>query len=179
MYHSLDLGCASSGGSAGLSSGFPSTSIPSGTTNLLLWTEAMDDAVWAKFVVTVTPDSAANPSPPGDGSSTADLCAWGGSSRRLSQTTGITAATGTGSQLVTASGSWTRVTKTVAFDVGQYTASVYTQSVTGAGSVSLFLDVSGGFIRASLLSNNVVSFNVWGWQLETGAVATDYVPRTA
>lgn len=169
----LDVGAkrAASGGGGG-----------GGTSNLLLWTEAIDNAVWQKNLVTVTPDFAANPNPPGDGSSTADACAFGGANRFMAQAIATTTAGASNSQAINpVPATWTRISVSTTFDVGTYTASVYVQLVSGLGSLKLVLDGNGagGTIRAQLITQTAaVVALVWGWQLETGGTATGYVPRT-
>lgn len=151
--------------------------------NQLLWTEAMDNAAWTKTTfLTVTADLAPNPSPPGDGSSTADQCAYANFSRRLSQTTTLACS---GAELAMTNinpvpASWTRFNATATFTgLGDLVASVYVQFISGLGSLRLDIDVVGGFIRCSLLSvGGAVAANVWGWQLESGATPTAYSPRT-
>jgi hypothetical protein len=149
--------------------------------NLLLWTEHLDNAAWGKVVVTVSPDAAANPNPPGDGSSSADQCSFASGNRRIEQVTGLaTAGASNLTNINPVPGSWTRYSVSTTFpDIGALTASVYVQHVSNSGTLRLGLDNSGGFVRTYLLSvTNAVAVNVWGWQLETGASATAYQPRT-
>lgn len=139
----------------------------------------MDDAVWTKVVVTVTPDDAASPNPPGDGSSTADLCSWGGSNRTLLQASSVVGAAGSYSTTFTPAVSWNRETLTGSIDGADYTASVYIQDQGATGNqLRLFLEVSGGVIRVRLFSvGGSVAAHVWGWQLEQSASATAYQKR--
>lgn len=151
---------------------------PGGASNLLLWTEAMDNAVWSKNA-SVTPDASANPSPPGDGSSTADLCTFVAANRFILQSSGIPATSGSAVLNITPTGTWTRYVRDTVFDVGTYTVSVYVQGVSGLGTLRLVLDVAGGVIEAKITAIAAASVaNIWGWQLETGGSATGYVPRT-
>lgn len=165
----LDVGAqrAASGGGGG-----------GGTSNLLLWTEALDNAAWSKNIG-VTPDASANPFPPGDGTSTADLCTFVAANRFILQSSGIVAASGGAVLNITPTGTWTRYVRDTVFDVGTYTLSVYVQGVSGLGTLRLTLDVAGGVIEAKITATGAASVaNIWGWQLETGGTATGYVPRT-
>lgn len=148
--------------------------------NLLLWTEAMDNAAWAKTGVSVTADLANNPNPPGDGSATADACDFTASGRILRQVTSLAASTGSSvADIDPVPAGWTRFSTTATFDIGQMTVSVYVQHVSNVGTLRLFLNIIGGFVSASLISqDDAVVANVWGWQLEAGASATAYTPRT-
>lgn len=139
----------------------------------------MDNAAWTKVVVTVTPNDAASPNPPGDGSSTADLCSWGGANRTLSQTTTIAATAGSGAMSFLPAATWNRETATVAIDGTSYTLSVYVQDLGATGNqLRLFVDVAGGFIRVRLVSlDGTSAAHVWGWQLEQSATATAYQKR--
>lgn len=139
----------------------------------------MDDAVWTKVVVTVTPDDAASPNPPGDGSSTADLCFWSGANRTLAQTTTVAATAGSGATSFLPAATWNRESVTVVIDGASYTASVYVQDQGATGNqLRLFVDVSGGFIRVRLVSlDGSSAAHVWGWQLEQSASATAYQKR--
>lgn len=149
--------------------------------NLLTWTEELDNAVWSKNVVTVTADDAANPSPPGDGSTTADLCSWGGATRHILQNTAIaTAGLASFSTTFAPPAVWERKSVTGTIDGTNYTASVYVQDQSVSGnSLRLFLEDPTGVIRVRLLSiGGALAAHVWGFQLEVGSSPTTYVPRT-
>lgn len=168
----------------GLSLGVPHAASSGPASNLLLWTEALDNAVWTKgAAVTITADAASNPAPPGDGSITADLVTFGGANRFLKEASAIATVDGGASGTLNINPvplAWTRFQISCTFsDVGSYVASVYVLLSAGAGTLRLSLNGSGGFVTVTLTSiTAAVSAYVWGWQLETGALATGYVPRT-
>lgn len=142
----------------------------------------MDNAAWTKSVVTVTPDALANPSPPGDGTLTADSCAWGGATRALRQltslaVTGLSAGGLTINPAVDAVG-WTRFSVTQAVDGVNYCLSLYLIYVSGAGKLTLSMFNLSGAVRVNLVADNAVTCGVWGWQLEVGSSPSTYVPRT-
>lgn len=141
----------------------------------------MDNAAWTKIAVTITPDNIANPSPPGDGSATADLCAFSGANRTLSQTTTIPATTGPGTSTdFTPAVTFNREFHTAAIDGVNYVVSVYVQDQGALGNtLRLSIQVVGGFIQARVVSSGgSVSAHIWGWQLELGTVPSAYIPRT-
>lgn len=142
----------------------------------------MDNAAWVKSSVTVSADAAPNPTPPGDGASTADQCSFTGANRRLEEVTSLAATSGTTAEteISPVPGEWTRFEVTNNFPgVGDVVCSVYVQHVSNVGTLVLGLRQFGGFVRAYLLSvDAAVAVNIWGWQLEAGTAATDYTPRT-
>ena len=151
------------------------------TGNQLLWTEDLTNAVWVKAAITITADATANPNPPGDGSTTADLAAWSAASRNLQQATAISAISGGGSATFLPSWAiWTRQEVTAVIDGVDWVASVYVMDQAGMGNnLRLFLEVALGVIRVRLTSLvGPVGAYVWGWQLETGTTAGSYTPRT-
>lgn len=145
--------------------------------NLLRWTEEFDDVVWVKSGVSVTADDTAAP----DSSVTADKLSLDqdGVILQLSETA-ATAGSTLAAFFVT--DSWSRYEATTTFDGNPYVFSIYLKALVGESmNVTAILGVSSGMIRVILSDNDSLgpfSIYSWGAQLETGAVATEYVHRT-
>lgn len=146
--------------------------------NLLRWTEALDNAAWTKGTgVSVLADQLSEPV---NGAATADEVLYVLGNRNLSQLTTIVATVGTATAIITPSVLWGRSTLSATFDTGAYTLSFYMQrGPTNLGQIRLVLEVVGGFVnvRASSFAGSVDAY-MTDWQLETGSVATVYQPRT-
>lgn len=143
--------------------------------NLLLWTEALDNAAWTTSAgsVAVTANAAAAPAE----TITAESLEFSPNAR-FGQTSSVAATAGafafhTYDTVVT----WVRASVTGTFDGVAYTFSIY---LWGAGFVvQLRLERVGGFLRCSLSdAGDEAIVLAWGAQLEVGGVATPYVPRT-
>lgn len=149
----------------------PQALIEPAATNLLTYSDQFDNAAWTKTLVTVTANYAVAP----DGTATADRVVFSGAAGSLSQATGLVVGT-------TCSGS------------------VYVKGVLGetiavsAGGVDQIFIFNGSWQQ--LKAQNKVSVNanfnvntsngvtardfvVWGAQMESGKVATSYIPTTA
>jgi hypothetical protein len=158
--------------------GCPSLLVEPAATNLLLRSEEFDDASWAKTNTTITANTTISP----DGSQNADTMDVVDGNSRITQTLSLGAGTYTISAYVrvlstttagqlrfapvvdgsnvnsffTATSGWQRFTQT-------FTA------VSGVTSVAL-RGAAGGFVG---------TIAVYGFQLETGSVATSYIPTTS
>lgn len=138
-------------------------------TNLCLYSEQFDNAIWSKTTTTVTANSTVAP----DGNTTADSLTATGTNSGVLQS--ITAANST------------------------YTYSIWVKRLTGSGAISLTIDGSTytsitpttAFTRFTLtgsLANPTIgvriatsgdSIAVWGAQLEASATFTSYYPSVA
>jgi hypothetical protein len=146
--------------------------------NFLLWTEALDNPAWTKGPsVSIVPDQLAEPA---NGAMTADEALFASANRNLSQLTSIAATSGSASRIDTPPVNWSRTVLTAAFDIGTYTLSFYMQrGPTNIGQVRTFLEVAGGFVQVRVQSfGGAVDAYMTDWQLEAGATASSYVPRT-
>ena len=136
-------------------------------TNLVLYSEQFDNAAWVKTDCTVTPNTTANPI---NGALTADTVVFNGANDQISQT----------------------------FNVSNHTFSVYVKGTAGetivvgfgAGAATLHT-LTGDFDRVSATGSSAFfvyigtfagatarTINVFGAQLETGDIATDYLATT-
>lgn len=138
--------------------------------NLLLFTEQLDNAVWTKASVTVTADAATDPL----GGATADRIVGSSIASTVTQASSVSAASGSGAQVYALTTSWVRYSVTATFDVGQYTFSCWLKEASGGGSdYSLLLLVSGGKITVRLRDGgDGVTLHAWGAKLESGATPT-------
>ncbi len=146
--------------------------------NLLLWSEACDNAAWAKTATTIFADNALDP---GGINATADLVQFTLGTGAIRQTTSVAAASGAGANLGifdVASDVLTRYEISAVFDGVAYTYSAYLQSNEVGVGGRIRIDRSGGFIRCSFEDvGDAAAFWVAWQQLEVGATATVYVKR--
>lgn len=160
---------------AGIGGGAPAP-VSDVNPNLFLWTEEMQQAVWAiTGDVTVTPDVGEDPNE----EMTADQVAFG-TGGLIAQLSSVAATTGAPmSKLLTPTAALSRYSQAGTFDGTVYVVSVYVwdPAETGLG-ISLRLFRSGGFITGGLqdIFGDEPVLRVWGWKLETPAI-TDYVKR--
>lgn len=138
-----------------------------------------DNEVWVKTSVVIVADSATDPNE----GSTADVAtvSLGGTIVQTSETVvGAGAPASSGKNITDA---WGRYTVTGTYGGIQHTGSVYMKSVAPTGTINIRLTraVGTGLIVFSILDSQglgPLGVAVWGAQLEVGASATDYVPRT-
>lgn len=146
------------------SSGFI-TATPA-STNLILYTEAFDNAAWVKATTTVAANSTAAP----DGTPTADTLTASGINATTRQTFTATAVpytfsvylmrkTGTGNVDITVDGT-TYVTQTITSEWARYSTTL--TPAAGSKTAGIRLAVSGDEVY------------VWGAQLELGSSASTY-----
>lgn len=144
--------------------------------NLLLWSEALDDATWTKTSCSVTPQAAVDPG----GMNTAEAMISAAPGAALRQVTTTAAAAGAAVTAVLAFGfSYARGSVTGTFDGEVYTFSIYARD-TGVAlepAVTLRIDRSGGFLRCSIEDPVGDGEYLLAWaQLQVGAM-TAYSPR--
>lgn len=177
--------------------------IEAASTNLLLYSEQLDNAAWTKTAVTVTANAAVSP----DGSATADkiIATAANTLHQITQAKTVIAGNMTASFYVKAA-EYTQIWMFVYLD-GSFKALVYASALDGAGYIS---GVSGAFtskltkylngwfrvelsgpitagsfeIRiqpndSSFLGDGVKGMYVWGVQVEQTAAATSYMPSVA
>lgn len=157
----------------GLGVGIGSQSAPpaggSSNPNLLLFPEAIDNAVWVKTAATVTPNTG-DPTHPN-----ADQVAFGASGS-VAQTSTTGATTGaTASTSFTLAGVWERQSVTGTFDGVPYTFSAEFLGL-GGEDIGLLILRSGAFLKvvfedASDLAPTVLA---WGAKLEQAASFSGY-----
>ena len=156
--------------------GSPVVDEPGENPNLLLWTEALDNAVWTKSAgVTVAANVAADPvSAP-----TADRVTSPALNGSVSQVSLTAAATGSAVTLdYTLTTSWSRQEATGTFDGLPFTFSCYLKAGDAGSDVRLQLDRSGGFLRVQVIDRaDGVVVLAWGAQLEQAASASAYRAR--
>lgn len=164
-----------------------------GTRNLLIYTEQIDNAAWAKFNSTVTANSSTAP----DGTTTADKLIPDTTSNqhRIDQVTTISAATYTFSVYAKADG-YNQVYLRIGFSPAAYFSLVDGSITLLSGGTATALNVGNGWWRFSLtgasLANSTIRINaavsdsitfagngtsgvlIWGSQLELGSAATAY-----
>lgn len=144
--------------------------------NLLRWTEQFDNPVWVASGVTVTPDAVA---PPPD-TSRADRLVFAADSQisQLSQTAVATGVGGLSAPAITTG--WQRFEKAAVFDGDSYTFSIFMMGAVGGEPVSIGIVRTSGVLQALLFENASVGATIFvsGAQIELGATAGDYFPRT-
>lgn len=138
--------------------------------NLLLKSEAFNDAAWTKSSATVTANATTDPL----GGTTADEVAFSTGSGSVAQTTTIAAASGGVSGVQTPTSTWQRFSVTATLDVGTYTFSAWLLDPSdNAFGVRMRIDVSGGFVRCAFTDvGDLADVFAWGAKLETGASVT-------
>lgn len=143
--------------------------------NLLLWSEAFDNAVWVATSATVTANATNDP----DGFPTADGAVFTAGAGALAQTSQTAATSGsTASLVITLPGAWTRRELTGTFDGLAYTFSAWFLDNGSGADVLLRIQRSGGFLVTRIADvGGGASFFAWGAQLEQAAAATAYVKR--
>ena len=164
MPSTLDLGIAVA---RGLSAAQPLAE------NLLRWTDAFDNAVWAYSSASVAAGSGS------DGSDRVTNASISGAVRQASQTAAASGAAATAN--IETSAVWVRNHVTGFFDGQAYVFSIEVKDATGGGipALRLRLDISGGFLRCSIEDRgDEAIYDVRRAQLETGAAPSTYVPRT-
>lgn len=150
------------------------TSPPPTNTNLLLWTEELDNAVYVKTGATIEADygDATYPS--------ADQITFGPSGTVRQTSTTPAAAGDAVTALVTCDTTWERREVTGTFDGLPYVFHLDTIDRSGGGvpQVQLRIDRSGGFLRISVedLGDEAI-VGIARLQLEQSALATSYQQR--
>lgn len=156
--------------------GSPVVEEPGANPNLLLWTEAFDNAVWTATSAAIVADAVADPFAVLTAETVTNSA--GGALRQISGTASTTGAAATA--LVDTGGEWIRRSVSGTFDSLSYTFSVYLRDGTGGGipSLRLRLDRSGGFLRCSIEdAGDEAIYHAWGAQLEQAASASTYQKR--
>lgn len=147
--------------------------IASGPKNLLLWTEAFDNAPWTASNCSVVPNAATDPLGGVTAETATNLSAAGALFQVSTTTAGTGAAT---SEDVGVSAIWARRSVTGSFDSKPYVFSLYLKNP--AGELRLTLDRSGGFLRCLIRDiGDETVYDVWGAQLEQSASPTEYEKR--
>lgn len=167
----IGVGLSAGLGGAAQGGGAPASPNP----NLLLWSEALDNAAWTKAGAMVNANTALDP---GGVESTADeiVFAASGSVRQVTTTPALAGDPVFVSASPTAE--WGRFSISGTFDEAVYVFSVYIRDPSASASVTLRIDRSGGFLRCSLIEGLAEGFSVlvaWA-KLETPDLTT-YVKR--
>jgi hypothetical protein len=158
------------GAGLGSPSSTGSAPAPAINPNLLTKTEQFDNAAWVKTGASVIANGITDPLM----GASADTISFSSTSGTIAETSATAAGSGIGSAARVPLAAWTRYSVTAILDVGTYTFSIWMRD-PGANdySVTLRIDVSGGFIRCTLRdTGDLASFYAWGAKLETGASAT-------
>lgn len=160
----IGVGCGIGTGSAGAKSPNP---------NMLLWTEALDNAAWVKSSVAVSSDSASSPI----STMTAETLTYtAGGLVRESATTASPPPGTFVDNLASVTTSWQRFSVTDSLGATTFTFSIYLKASV-ACHVTMRLRGLGGTIQCFLsdLDSSAPVFFAWGAQLESGPTPTTYV----
>lgn len=138
--------------------------------NLLLWSEALDNAAWTKTACTIVPDQ--------DG--TADELASTGATCALRQVTNTASTSGAAVTAVVGPhpAGYVNDSLTGTFDGLPYTLTMRSKDAGGGESVTLRIDRSGGFLRASVEDpSGAADILIAFLQLEQAGAFTTYHRR--
>jgi hypothetical protein len=152
-------------------------------TNLLLWSEQLDNAAWAKVLAaTVTANSDTAP----DGTTTADTINFNATDgNRIEQTSSVVALNG----ITYAFGVWLKGSGTINLNVGtssgvggQTEPNITLTSVWTRYTAAFTANSPTGNVRALIIwrsGNTATAVKAWGAQLELGSAPSSYIATTS
>lgn len=154
---------------------FDDAGAPAGNPNFLLFSEALDNAVWVPSGgLTVAANIALDP----NGAMTAEQLESPALNAALAQTSTVAATTGAAVFFdYTLTASWSRQQIPGVFDGVAYTFSIHLMGGDQT-PMRIQLDRAGGFLRCSIIDRtDAMVIKAWGAQLEQAASASAYVRR--
>ena len=147
--------------------GVPMILVEPSATNLLPYSEDFSNAAWAKSNVTLTADYGIAP----DGTNTSTRIEYPAGSSYIAES--VTPATYTASAFVKGVSG-----EVVKFGVGANIGQGVEFTLNGQWQRIEHTGTGGTIFFSALGGNTATDFEIWGAQLETGSVATSYIPTS-